>query len=107
MTNSPFVRRSDPTLRARDRDHEPDEIERLACAVGGSLMLLHGLRRSSLVGLVSTFLGLCLARRAIRGETCTDGTRASSEPRRDPVEAASEESFPASDPPSWTASHAR
>ena len=84
------------------------QVERWVSAGAGGALALHGLRRPSLGGGLLALLGCALAYRGLSGrcpvyralDLSTAEPRAEAE--RDVVEAASEDSFPASDAPAWT-----
>ena len=81
--------------------------ERVASAVAGGALALYGLTRRSIGGGLLAAIGASLLYRGSTGhcpvyESLGIDTNRTEEPRPDPVEAASEDSFPASDAPSWT-----
>ena len=89
--------------------------ERVGSAIGGGVLILRALARPTLGRVVAGLGGLALLQRGLTGhcglyqrlgfDTAeAEGANRSAprERRPDPVLAASEDSFPASDPPSWT-----
>jgi hypothetical protein len=75
-------------------------MDRLGWSLAGGALALYGLTRRSLAGAALALLGAGLLYRGVaghllNGETADEGD--------DPVDESSDESFPASDSPSWTA----
>lgn len=91
------------------------KAERIGSAIGGTALLLRAVARPSLARIIGAIGGAALLQRGLTGhcalyerlgfDTAEEAAANRSRRRRrrpDPVLTASEDSFPASDPPSWT-----
>ena len=96
-------------MTAIDTRQNVGDTERWASAIAGGALALYGATRRSIPGALLAALGASLAYRGIGGHCPVYGAlgidrarghRWSREDHR--VEAASEDSFPASDAPAWT-----
>lgn len=90
------------------------KAERIGSAIGGAALVLRALARPSLPRIIGALGGAALLQRGLTGhctlyqrlglDTAEQKANRPDQRRRefDPVQVASEDSFPASDPPSWT-----
>jgi uncharacterized membrane protein len=97
-------------LEPRARPCNVGTAERIASGLAGAVLLANGIRRPSARNAGLALLGGALLQRGLSGHCAlyqklgidTAGERPAAS-RQDEVAAASADSFPASDPPAWTA----
>ena len=91
------------------------KLERIGSTVGGAALILRAIAHPSLARIIAAIAGAALLQRGLTGhcglyqrlgmdtaEEPAPANRPGSRRQPDPVCDASEDSFPASDPPSWT-----